>query len=83
MKPADILPDDVNAKEVDGMVLRKGSVAAFIANAKILTGSATNEAQKREAKDDLISLVPVLKKLGVFDVFSIRDPKIQSLVDEA
>ena len=36
-RPEDILPDDQNSAEINGVVVRKGTVAAFLANAQTLS----------------------------------------------
>lgn len=83
MKASDILPDDVNTLERNGKTLRKGSVAAFIANAKLLEAPDTPADARQQAEADLKELVPVLIEVGLFDVFDIRSPAIRALVDEA
>jgi hypothetical protein len=83
MKPSDILPDDTNSVELQGRTLRKGSVAAFVANVKLLESDTTSPDERVAAARDLKELAPVLRDLGLFDVFSVRSAKIQDLVDEA
>ncbi len=83
MKPSDILPDDTNSVERQGRTLRKGSVAAFVANVKLLESDMTPPDERQAATRDLKELAPVLHDLGLFEVFLVRSPKIQELVDEA
>ena len=83
MKPSDILPDDVNSVEREGRIFRKGSVAAFVANVKLLESDMTPLDERQAATRDLMELAPALRDLGLFDVFSIRSPGIQKPVDEA
>jgi len=82
MKPSDILPDDVNSVERQGRIFRKGSVAAFVANVKLLESEMTPPDERQAATRDLLELAPALRDLGIFEVFSIRSPKIQKLVDD-
>jgi hypothetical protein len=81
MKAADVLPDGVDALERNGKVLRKGSVAAFIANAKALEAPDTPPDVRRAAEADLRELVPVLVEVGVFDVFEVRSPGVRAIVE--
>jgi hypothetical protein len=83
MKAHDILPEGVDTLERNGRVLRKGSVAAFIANAKLLDAADTPADARRTAEADLRELVPVLVEVGVFDVFEVRSPRIRALVEAA
>ncbi len=64
-------------------LLRKGSVAAFIANAKLLEAADTPEDVRRDAEADLRQLVPVLVDVGASEVFELRPPRIRAPVDEA
>ena len=80
MRPEDILPDDVNEVSVDGVRLRKGSVAAFVANARVLVDGASAEEARRDAEAHIAELIPALVALRLFDVFEPRDPRIRALV---
>ena len=83
MKPSDILPDDTNSVVRQGRTFRKGSSAAFVANVMLLECDMTPLDERQAATRDLKELAPVLRELGPFEVFLIRSPKIQKLVDEA
>jgi len=39
MRAEDILPEDVNQTVMNGVLVRKGSVGAFLANARIILNS--------------------------------------------
>jgi hypothetical protein len=83
VRPEDVLPDDLNTADFDGTTVRKGSVGAFIANARILRDAASPPAARDAARIQIIALVPALKALGVFDSFTIRDPELATLVESA
>jgi hypothetical protein len=83
MKANDVLPDGVESIERNGKTLRKGSVAAFIANVKLIEASDTPPELRAQAEADLRELVPVLIEVGVFDVFELRSPRIRALVSDA
>ncbi len=60
--------------------MRKGSVGAFLVNAQLLQDpNATTEA-RQAAERDLVSLLPVLEALGLFDVFELRSPTLRDEV---
>ncbi|MBW4791181.1 hypothetical protein [Pseudomonas tolaasii] len=81
MRPEDLLPDDQNQTTRDGVVIRKGSVGAFLVNAQAWCDPQTDAAQREIAEKDLLALLPALRALGLFDVFSIRNAGLQRLVD--
>jgi hypothetical protein len=83
MKPEDVIPDNQNTVEAQGLTVRKGSVAAFVANVLIICDPTSSPTERQEAQAHMIALVPALSAVGVFEVFSIRDPDIAALVEDA
>jgi hypothetical protein len=81
MKPQDILPDNINSVEADGQVLRKGSVAAFMANLAIIDKPVSYQEYESAVKD-LIELTPILETLGVFKHFRLRSEKAITLITD-
>lgn len=53
MKAEDILPDRQDRIRLGGVEIRKGSVGAFIANARLLLEEELPAAQRRQAEEDL------------------------------
>ena len=80
MRAADILPDDVNDGTFNGVSVRKGTVGAFLANARVWTDPLTPANERTAAENDIVEAVPALRALGLFDVFEIRDPGLRALV---
>lgn len=81
MRPNDILPDDQNTVERHGVVVRKGSVGAFLINANVWCDATATMAQRQSAERDLLDLLPGLRALGLFDVFAIRDEALRNLIE--
>ncbi|MFO6017684.1 hypothetical protein, partial [Pseudomonas aeruginosa] len=52
MKAEDILPDRQDRIRLGGVEIRKGSVGAFIANARLLLEEELPAAQRRQAEED-------------------------------
>ena len=77
MKAQDVLPDDVNQGEFQGVMVRKGTVGAFLANARAWC-DATRE--RREAAGRAQAL-PALRALGLFEVLQLRDPALRAWVE--
>ena len=52
----------------------------FVVNAQLMLDPATPEPVRREAEPRLLTLLPTLEALGVFELFSIRDPALAAMV---
>ncbi len=81
MKARDVLPDGQNQIELNGVVIRKGSVGAFLANAKAWCDATTGSVQRADAERDLIEILPALRQLGLFEALAIRDDALRHWVD--
>jgi hypothetical protein len=73
MRAADIVFDEID------LALPTGSLAAFIETAR----AAAADAAAEEALRDLRELAPLLRKAGLFEVFVLRDARLQTLLDQA
>ncbi|WLH86959.1 hypothetical protein [Pseudomonas sp. FP2338] len=82
MRAEELLPDNQNQTERHGVVIRKGSVGAFLVNARAWCDPNTDAQQRTIAEQDLLALLPALRALGLFEVFKVRDPQLQRLVDQ-
>ncbi|MDP9891743.1 hypothetical protein J2W32_001962 [Variovorax boronicumulans] len=80
MQAQDVLPDGQDFVLRNGLQLRKGSVAAFLANAQLLQDPNATAEAKQAAERDLIALLPALEALGLFDVFELRSPALRDEV---
>lgn len=80
MRAQDVLPDDVNEVEVGGITVRKGSVGAFLANARVLQDLTASAQARAAAAGHIEALAPALRALGLFDVLEVRDPQLRALV---
>ncbi|MFM0738767.1 hypothetical protein PQQ51_16115 [Paraburkholderia xenovorans] len=81
MRAEQILPDHVDQTDFNGVTIRKGTVAAFLANARIWIDAASNEAAREEAAADIVEALPALRAIGLFDVLDIRDARLRTWVD--
>jgi hypothetical protein len=81
MRAEDVLPDNVNHGDFNGVQVRKGSVGAFLANAKVLSDPAASAEVRKIAEQDIIDSLPALRALGLFDVLHIRDETLRAIVD--
>jgi len=81
MRAKDVLSDDDDEGDFSGVKVRKGTVGAFLANAKILEDPAASAESRAAAEQDIIEALPALDALGLFDVLLIRDEKLRALVE--
>lgn len=80
MRAEDILPDDVNQAQFQGVSVRKGTVAAFLATARVWLDPQTAPDARATAEHDLRQAVPALDALGLFDVLELRDDRLRAFV---
>lgn len=83
VRPEDLLPVGADTTAINGRTVRKGSVAAFVANA-IRLDDLTEGAPEYEALiTQMRELAPVLRTIGLLDVFEPRSPKVGRILSEA
>lgn len=80
MEAEDILPDDINIAQINGLSIRKGTVAAFLVNARTYLNPTTPAIERDAALSSALQALPALQALGVFDVFIIADPALRELI---
>jgi hypothetical protein len=83
IRPEDVLPDGVESRSFAGTAVRKGSVAAFVANAALLGQLAEGSAEYRVVADQLRALAPALEAVGVLEVFAPRSERIARILEDA
>ena len=81
MRAEEVLPDDVNQNEINGVVIRKGSIGAFLANAKTLADPAASAEARVIAERDIVQALPALRATGLFDVLQIRNERLRAFVE--
>ena len=80
-KPEDMLSDDENYFEQGGQTIRKGTMAAALANAEIIESSGATATEKQQAMEALQELAPVLKAIGLTKFLTWKNPDIQAIFD--
>ena len=81
MRAADILPDHANDGTFNGVTVRKGTVGAFLANARVWVDPLTPANERTVAQNDIVDALPALRALGLFDLLEIRDAGLRALID--
>ena len=80
MRAEDMLPIHIDQAEIDGVTVRKGTVGAFLANARVWRDPAASAEAKGAAERDIVDALPALRALGLFDVLDIRDDALRAFV---
>ena len=80
MRADQILPDDVNHGQFQGVTVRKGTVAAFLANARTWADARASAGERQQAQAQIEEDLPALQALGLFEVLEIRDERLRALV---
>lgn len=83
VRPEDLLPTGADSGVINGVEVRKGSVAAFLANAKLLLSVPAGSSEEAEVEAQIKALAPKLKALGMLEVFTIKSPRLAALIDAA
>ncbi len=79
-RPEDVLPDHLDRIEMDGVTMRKGTVAAFLRNAVRWTDPATTPDDRAALRPVIIEAVPALRTLGLLAIFEARDAGLRRLI---
>lgn len=82
MRAEDVLPDDINSGEFKGLTIRKGTVAAFLANARTWLDANAAPDATATAGERIVEALPALDALGLFDILHIADPRLRALVEQ-
>ncbi|TBR35932.1 MULTISPECIES: hypothetical protein [Dyella] len=58
------------------------ALTRFVVHAQLMLDPLTPEDMRREIEPQLLSVLPTLKALGVFELFAVRDPALRNLIDD-
>ncbi|ALX16078.1 preprotein translocase subunit SecD [Burkholderia cepacia JBK9] len=81
MRAEQMLPDQTDRMTIGGTTIRKGTVGAFLVNARVLIDPSAAPADRARAEADAIDALPALRALGLFDVLEVRDPALRAWLD--
>lgn len=80
MRAEDLLPDHLDHTRIDGVLVRKGSVGAFLANARVWSDAHADADARALAERHIVEALPALRALGLFEALEIRDSGLRALV---
>ncbi len=82
VKQEDILSDSENTTNLNGLTIRKGSIAAFLKNIDILENPKTTEQQMAKVIDAIKELVPAVVAAGLHKHAVFKNRIVQDLLDK-
>jgi hypothetical protein len=81
VRPEDAIPDHTDAYVTNGGVqVRKGTVAAFLENARNLSTLPPGTPDYDAVTAQLRALAPAMAAAGVFDIFEVRSAVIREII---
>lgn len=83
IKPEDALPDGQNFIEIDNIRIRKGSFAALLANADIISADTSSTEEKTEARITFAEIISTVVVSGVHKHIVWKNPDLQQLMQDA
>jgi hypothetical protein len=69
--------------DVNGISVRKGSIASFIYNALTLDRLDPSSSEYQQARASIRDMAPLLRAVHVFDVFSVRSERVAAVIRES
>ena len=81
-KPEDMISDEQSYFEKNGKSIRKGTMAAALANAEIIESQHSSNEEKKTAFNALKELAPILIAFGLTRFLTWKNPTIQKIFDE-
>lgn len=82
IRPEDILPDGNDTAIIRGVTVRKGTVAAFLANCDLLE-NVTAEEQKEVLINALRNLAPQIVASGLHKLAVFKNPVVEQVLVDA
>lgn len=76
----EILPAEQDSAVLDGIEVRKGTVGAFVRNARALDAMADDDPARDATIAQLCELLPKLRAVGVLDVFTPRSARLAEIL---
>lgn len=83
IRPEDVLPDGVDSTSINGKIVRKGTVAAFLANVEIFEKQDGTVQQKQEAMKAMKELAPGVIAVGLHRHVVFKNREIEQILIDA
>ncbi|MEO8402843.1 MAG: hypothetical protein ABI597_13810 [Gammaproteobacteria bacterium] len=80
IRPEDILPDGVDSNQVNGKLVRKGTIAAFLANTDILENPQATEQHKQNAIQAMKELASDVIAIGLHKHVTFKNTQAEQIL---
>ncbi|ARG99850.1 hypothetical protein [Legionella micdadei] len=81
--PEDIIADGADHTVINGTKVRKGSVAAFIANIEILQNPNSSTEDKDNALQAMKELAPAIVTVGLHHHVTFKNKQAEAIIQQA
>jgi hypothetical protein len=78
--PEHLMPDDRDFAELNGITVRKGTMGAFLANLRILSGMPLDAPGREAIIEQLRQGIPTMRENGLFELFTFRSPELAEAI---
>src|ERR1700691_5637983 len=78
--PEHLMPGDRNFAEVNGITIRKGTMGAFLANLRILSGMPRDAPGREAVIEQLKQGIPTMRENGLFELFTFRSAELAEAI---
>lgn len=83
VRPEDILPDGLNQTTINGETIRKGTVAAFLANVDVLEDPNTTAEQRQDIVKALRELASAVIAVGLHKHVTFKNLIVEQILVDA
>lgn len=80
VSPEDILSDGVDSTTINGVVVRKGTVAAFLQNIDCLVAEESNAQEREAALSSLQALAPAVVATGLHKHVVFKNQQVEQML---
>lgn len=81
--PEDIVADGLDTAIINGKTVRKGSIAAFLANLEIFENPKSSKLQKQTSFEMMQSLADTVITVGLHNHVIFKNPEVEKLLVDA
>jgi hypothetical protein len=83
IRPEDILPDGIDSTSINGKLIRKGTIAAFLTNIDILENPLATKIQKQGAIETMKELAPAVIAIGLHKQVIFKNYEAEHILVDA
>lgn len=80
LRPEDILPNGVDNTTINGKTIRKGTIAAFLANIDCLENANASGQQRQEAINIMKELAPAVVSIGLHKHVVFKNNQVEQIL---